>query len=102
VSKVTRPEPRTSGPPWPATVVQNDRHYNFESDLEYRQLELLALSLGQAPPPKPPRPKDDRLVPIREAAARFGLSRRSVGRLIREHQRHAMPAVPKPSDIAAE
>ena len=51
MSKVTRPAPLT-GPLWPTTVVQNDRHYNFQSDLEYRRLELLALSLGQDPPVK--------------------------------------------------
>ena len=75
MSKVTRPAPRTS-PPWPTTVVQNDRHYNFESDLEYRRLELLALSLGQDPPPKPARPKNDKLVPIRVGAESFGLRAR--------------------------
>ena len=96
MSKVTRPAPLT-GPLWPTTVVQNDRHYNFQSDLEYRRLELLALSLGQDPPSKPPRPKDDRLVPIRQAAEQFGLSRRTVGRLIREQRRPAKPAVAKPS-----
>jgi hypothetical protein len=100
MSKVTRPAPRTSGPPWPLTIIQNQRHFNFASDLEYRRLELLALSLGQDPPPKPPRPKDDRLVPIREAAEQFGLSRRSVGRLIREQGRPAKAAVQKP--VAAE
>jgi hypothetical protein len=97
---VTRPASRTSGPRWPLTVIQNDRHYNFQSDLEYRRQELLALSLGQDPPPKPPRPKDDRLVPIREAAEQFGITRRTVGRLIREQGHPAKPAVRKP--VAAE
>jgi hypothetical protein len=88
-------------PKWPETLVQNGRHFNWESDLRHYQAQLVAYTLGEDPPPKPPQPEDDRLVPIRQGGVRFGLSRRTVGRLIREQRRPAPPAVPKPS-VAAE
>jgi hypothetical protein len=86
-------------PPWPETVIQAGRHYNWESDLKYYQAQLVAFTRGEDPPPKPPQPDHDQLVPIRKGGVRFGLSRRSVGRLIREQRRPARPAVPQ---IAAE
>ena len=60
------------------------------------QAELIALALGQNPPAKPPKPEDDKLVPIRVAAERFGLSRRTVGRRIRPQQRPPLPAPLRP------
>jgi hypothetical protein len=90
---------RASQPKWPETLVQFGRHFNWESDLNHYQAQLIAFSLGEDPPPKPPKPADDRLVPIRQGAHRFGLSRRSIGRRIREQHRPAPPAVPQ---IAAE
>jgi hypothetical protein len=82
-------------PEWPETIVQNGRHYNWESDLRHYQAQLIAYNLGADPPPKPPQPEDDRLVPIRKGGARFALSRRTVGRFIRNQRRPAPPPVPQ-------
>jgi hypothetical protein len=90
---------KANQPNWPETLVQFGRHFNWDSDLRHYRSELIAFSLDEDPPPKPPRPADDRLVPIREGAARFGLSRRSVGRRIRMQRPTLGRTIPQ---IAAE
>ena len=90
-----QPKAPDNRPQWPQTLVQFGRHFCWESDLRHYQAELIALALGQNPPAKPPKPEDDKLVPIRVAAERFGLSRRTVGRRIRPQQRPAPPSPPQ-------
>jgi hypothetical protein len=85
----------TPTPEWPETVVQYGRHYNWESDLDHYQVALIAIARGEDVPLKPPRPPNDRLVSLREAAARFGVTRRTIGRRIHEQHRPASPRVPQ-------
>jgi hypothetical protein len=86
-------------PQYPPVINYNGRLYQFESHLEWFLLAVEACSLGQDWPPLPTkRPIGDKLVPIREAAARLGVGRRTVGRRIKEAE--AAAAVSNP--VAAE
>jgi hypothetical protein len=70
-------------PRYPAVVTIKHRHYNWDSDLKRYEAELKAYSLG-VPPVYPPPPDPDVLVPLKAAAARFGIGRRTIGRRIAE------------------
>jgi hypothetical protein len=86
-------------PQYPPVVSYNGRLYQFESQIEWFLAAVEACSRGQDWPPLPTkRPIGDKLVPIREAAARLGVGRRTVGRRIKDAEAAAEAA----DHVAAE
>jgi hypothetical protein len=74
---------RPAEPQFPDVTWIKGRGYIPDSALSLYQAQLVAFALGVAPV-RPPRTDPDRLVPLKVAAARLGVGRRTVGRRIAE------------------
>jgi hypothetical protein len=72
---------------FPPVIEVNGRLYNWRSHIEAYKEALVAYTLGQDPPPLPTtRPVGDCLVPLKVSASELGVTRRTLGRLIREQR----------------
>jgi hypothetical protein len=102
-------------PIFPPVAWIHDRGYVFRSHLNRYKAELVGEALGAevlsaALGPMPPVPDGDPLLPLKQVAAKLGIHRRTVGRLIVESgrgigRRHAgtprVQAEPQPAATEA-
>jgi hypothetical protein len=82
---------KNEGPAYPLVFDINGRLYNWRLDVEWYKAALVAYSLGQEPPPLPTAHPGDSLVPLKTTASELGITRRTIGRKVRD-QRSAFAA----------
>jgi hypothetical protein len=71
---------------FPQVLEVNGRLYLWRSELEKHKTALVAHALGQKPPMPTERPVGDSLVPLRVIAAELGVTRRTLGRQIKDQR----------------
>jgi hypothetical protein len=72
---------------FPPVIEVNGRLYNWRTHIEWYKEALVANALRQESPPLPTtRPVGDSLVPLKVLASELGVTRRTIGRNVRDQR----------------